>query len=727
MNDKTVIVSDSAGGISALPTEYELEHYTIKHVLGAGGFGITYRAEHKGLGKQFAIKEYFPESFAVREQSVVRATTSGKQDYEWGLKRFLEEARMLARFEHPAIVGVHHIFEEKGTAYLVLEYVEGQSLGSWLKELGRAPTQSELDDILAPLLDGLSLVHAEGFLHRDIAPDNIYMRSDGSPVLLDFGSAREAMGKRSKLVSAIVKSGYSPPEQYTTDAEAQGAWTDLYALAATLYHAISGNPPQEATSRQLTDRLTSALEVGKDEYRETFLKAIDWALALRPEERPQSIAEWRAALLDGEDGSATTQRFAGTGGAKPSAPPPPRIQTDLSVDFPYAAILAAGFAVLAVIGAIIWFVTSGEDTQRVVTTTTPPPEENNDGSTKPTRRGETTTTTTTTTQEQPPVSLNWTSYKNPRFGFTVEYPDNILQPNPESVNGDGRTFVSQDNNTLLTVRGQHNGENVTPAAYLKELTEGFPEYRGADIFRQSENGFIITGTRAWKEYGLVVLFGCNNTIINSLEFELPLTLGEQQTYQDIFSRMVRNFQTGKGADTAANCPSEKLVTTTPAQPTQQTAARIDQTLNAARGFSWSSGTLQQGIWGASVQNANGSSLLINCDIAGGNPGSGLVRFQIKKPGVKTANAAYNTKFLIDELIDAASFDVSAGNGSARIQRLHPRQDQGIGWLKSVVGLVSVANFVTVEVPELEIKQSFSLAGASRALSRCLTGPTIANK
>lgn len=306
MTDKTTLNRDETIGHAALPIGYDLDHYRLDHVLGSGGFGITYKAEHKGLGKDFAIKEYFPEALAVRERSEIRATTSGQKDFEWGLARFLDEARMLARFDHPAIVNVHHIFEAQGTAYLVMEFVDGRSLSSWMKEQDSAPAQEDLDDVVAPLLDALEAVHGAGYLHRDIAPDNIYVRENGTPVLLDFGSARAAVNTKTRSVSAIIKAGYSPIEQYTTDVEAQGAWTDIYALAATLYRVVTGEVPQESTSRQLVDRLVPAHQAAEGRYRHTFLQAIDKGLTLDPAARPQSIADWREALLHQEDVGQTS-------------------------------------------------------------------------------------------------------------------------------------------------------------------------------------------------------------------------------------------------------------------------------------------------------------------------------------------------------------------------------------------------------------------------------------
>lgn len=218
-----------------LPEGTKLDHYVIHSVLGSGGFGITYLAKHSLLGRLYAIKEYFPNEFSYREGQSVRSRPQSKSTYKWGLERFLSEARALARFKHPSIVDVISVFEANHTAYMVLNYEQARDWGAWSAELGRPSTQAELDKILLALLGALEAMHARELLHRDIAPDNVLIRPDGTPVLIDFGSAREAIRGHSRVMSAIVKRGYSPPEQYTSRPELQGPWSDVYALAATLY------------------------------------------------------------------------------------------------------------------------------------------------------------------------------------------------------------------------------------------------------------------------------------------------------------------------------------------------------------------------------------------------------------------------------------------------------------------------------------------------------------
>jgi serine/threonine protein kinase len=215
------------------------------------------------------------------------------------LERFVEEAQTLAKFNHPNIVKVHRVFNANNTAYMVLHFEEGQNLKAWLRSLKRAPRQKELDAIVAPLLDALETIHRADFLHRDVAPDNIIIRSAGDPVLIDFGAARSdiAAHSKTKTVSALVKPGYSPYEQYAETSRQQGPWTDIYAFSATLYHAVTGKRPPDSPSRMLKDEMVPVREAALGGFRASFLEAIQQGLALAVDGRPQSVAAWRAALL----------------------------------------------------------------------------------------------------------------------------------------------------------------------------------------------------------------------------------------------------------------------------------------------------------------------------------------------------------------------------------------------------------------------------------------------
>ncbi|MFT3732483.1 MAG: serine/threonine-protein kinase [Hyphomicrobium sp.] len=286
----------------ALPDGTELAgDYKIVRVLGAGGFGVTYLADEPELARKVSIKEYFPSDFALRTENLEATPRSESctSDYNWGLDRFIDEAQTLAKFDHHNIVKVHRIFRANNTAYMVLRFEEGKSLKNWLKDLGRAPRQKELDQIVAPLLDALEVIHKADFLHRDIAPDNIIIRNSGDPVLIDFGAARSdiAAHSKTKTVSALVKPGYSPYEQYAETSRQQGPWSDIYAFAATLYHAVTGKRPPDSPSRMLKDEMVPVRDAALAGYRASFLAAIGQALALSVDARPRSVAEWRGALL----------------------------------------------------------------------------------------------------------------------------------------------------------------------------------------------------------------------------------------------------------------------------------------------------------------------------------------------------------------------------------------------------------------------------------------------
>lgn len=282
----------------ALPPGFRLHEYRIDRVLGQGGFGITYLATDVNLNSRVAIKEYLPEEIAFRAsgKTVSAHSTRHRERYQNGLDSFLIEARTLATFRHPNIVRVARFFEAHQTAYMVLEYERGSPLKEWwAKRANKA--EKELSLLLQPLLDGLSVVHAAGFLHRDIKPDNIQVRKgDGSLVLLDFGSARQAVGASGQTDIAVTP-GYAPIEQYE-DGD-QGAWTDIYAFGATLYWLVTGKKPPDALDRQMApqDPLVPATQAGEGRYSPQFLGAIDWALKLEPTERPQDIAAWRRALF----------------------------------------------------------------------------------------------------------------------------------------------------------------------------------------------------------------------------------------------------------------------------------------------------------------------------------------------------------------------------------------------------------------------------------------------
>ncbi|MCK5876505.1 MAG: protein kinase [Candidatus Marithrix sp.] len=288
---------------NALPQGFKLFEYEIQYVLGKpGGFGITYLAIDTHLRQSVAIKEYLPSDFAIREgrSTVYVKSSSYDESFQWGLKCFIEEAQVLAKFNHHNIVRVSRFFELNGTAYMVMEYQDGQSLTEFLKQQ-RVLTEEELKTIVVPLLNGLEEIHHAGVLHRDIKPNNIYLRDDNTPVLLDFGSARFAIGQKTRSVTSIVTPGYAPLEQYDNEIKDQGPWTDIYALGAVMYNAITGESPPAATRRVMKDPMIPAVKVGAGRYSRSLLLSIDWALQLSEEDRPQTVDQWREKMLASSD------------------------------------------------------------------------------------------------------------------------------------------------------------------------------------------------------------------------------------------------------------------------------------------------------------------------------------------------------------------------------------------------------------------------------------------
>ena len=281
----------------ALPQGTRIRDFEFHRVLGHGGFGMTYLGWNIALDIPVAIKEYLPADLATRESdmSVVPQSSQVASDFQWGLERFLDEARTLARFQHPNIVRVHHFFEAHSTAYIAMDYVEGEDLSAYLTRKGTL-SEKELKDILYPLLNALEVIHQADFLHRDIKPGNIVLRDvDGSPVLLDFGAARQAIGAKSRSVTSIVTPGYAPIEQYSSRGR-QGAWTDIYALGGVCYRALTGQVPEDATDRVRHDPLVPVSQRCAGRASGAFLSAIDVALSVDEGDRPQSVAAWRAEM-----------------------------------------------------------------------------------------------------------------------------------------------------------------------------------------------------------------------------------------------------------------------------------------------------------------------------------------------------------------------------------------------------------------------------------------------
>lgn len=299
--------------------------YLVGKILGKpGGFGITYLGWDSQLATFVAIKEYLPRDIAGRHfdrLSVSAHTSADSEHFRYGMEQFLQEARTLAQFDHPNVVRVRSFFQENGTAYLVMDYLQGNSLYDHLTQVGGRMTEQAALDTMLPLLDGLREVHSKGFLHRDIKPQNIYITTVGRAILLDFGTARQAFGERNRGMTTILTPGYAPWEQYHRHGK-QGAWTDIYACAATLYHIVTGMVPPEAAERVAQDTLQPpiALVPGLSPH---FSYAVMQALSIDPANRPQTVAEFQGALKGQSVAGPTPPPLY----APPTAPPPPPAYT----------------------------------------------------------------------------------------------------------------------------------------------------------------------------------------------------------------------------------------------------------------------------------------------------------------------------------------------------------------------------------------------------------------
>ena len=280
-----------------LPAGARIEEFEIVRELGRGGFGITYLARDHALHRLVAVKEYYPVDWSMRQAggSIGPRSTTMAADYAWGLEKFVAEARVLARLDHPGIVKVHRIVEAGGSAYIAMEHIDGHSLADELLNSGPLPVP-QVRRLLQRLAEGLAEVHAAGLLHRDVKPANVMLRArDGSPVLIDFGAARQQMGQQSRSITTILTPGYAPIEQYSKRGR-QGPWTDVYALGAVGYAALSGRAPDDATERTMEDRLPPVDAVAASPVSGELAGAVMAALATDLRERPQDMAEWMAML-----------------------------------------------------------------------------------------------------------------------------------------------------------------------------------------------------------------------------------------------------------------------------------------------------------------------------------------------------------------------------------------------------------------------------------------------
>ena len=314
---------------NALPIGTMLGEFEIIDLVGEGGFGIVYLAQDHSLHRKVALKEYMPASLASRghDASVSVRSERHRETFGIGLRSFVNEARILAQFDHAALVKVYRFWEANGTAYMVMPFFSGQTLQDALRQRDDAPEEAWIRKILSPVMDALAIIHEDHIYHRDIAPDNIMLLAGDRPVLLDFGAARRVISDMTQALTVILKPGYAPIEQYAEmPGMKQGPWTDVYALAAVVYFMILNRKPPPAVGRMMQDSYEPLmLSEMAGRYSDQFLQGIDRCLNVKAEDRPQSIAAMREAIgfANTVAAHAPSPVPAKAAPAKPAAAPAP--------------------------------------------------------------------------------------------------------------------------------------------------------------------------------------------------------------------------------------------------------------------------------------------------------------------------------------------------------------------------------------------------------------------
>lgn len=341
-----VAAADRAAGTSsvALPTGTRLsDEFEIVGLVGQGGFGIVYLADDHSLQRRVAVKEYMPASLAMRGESsrVVLKSERDADTFGVGLRSFVNEARLLARFDHPALLKVFRFWEANGTAYMAMPYYAGRTLKQVIESSASPPDEAWMRRVLLPVMDALALLHSENCFHRDVAPDNIMLLEGDKPVLLDFGAARRVIGDMTQALTVILKPGYAPIEQYAEmSGVRQGAWTDVYALAAVVHWMITGHTPPPAVGRMMSDSYEPLVRLAGERYSQRFLQGIDRSLSVRGEDRPQSMAAMRDLLGWNPSPPTATEQARITANLSPSA-------ADQNDQAPTSAVPAARQPLLA--------------------------------------------------------------------------------------------------------------------------------------------------------------------------------------------------------------------------------------------------------------------------------------------------------------------------------------------------------------------------------------------
>ena len=343
-----------------LPVGSRLAEFEVTRIVGQGGFGVVYEAWDPTLERVVAIKEYLPSLLSARQldRAVVPLSERHRETFDLGMRSFINEARLLAQFDHPSLLKVYRSWQERGTTYMVMPFYRGDTLRQVLAATPGGVEEAWLMRMMDGVTQALAVMHAAHCYHRDIAPDNIILlESSGRPVVLDFGAARRVISDKTQTITVILKPGYAPIEQYADmPGMAQGAWTDVYALAALMHVAVCGRAPPPSVARLLSDAYVplATNEALLQRYSPRLLAAIDAGLAVRPEARPQSMAALREALGLTAVPAAKRPTAGGTArGVKPASVAPP-VPTGKG-----RFVAAAAVAALVAIAAAWWLLQSG--------------------------------------------------------------------------------------------------------------------------------------------------------------------------------------------------------------------------------------------------------------------------------------------------------------------------------------------------------------------------------
>lgn len=696
------------------------EDYVIERELGSGGFGITYLAKDKSLGIQVAIKEYFPATLAYRDAGVTvhAVSDTDEESYNWGLERFLAEARTLARLRHPNIVRVSRYFKENGTAYMVLGFVVGQDLEAWLRSLGRPPKQKELDHIVGPLLDALTVVHGADIVHRDIKPANIYIqKSDREPILLDFGAARQALGEQTRATAAFVSPGYSPPESHLNDPAQQGPWTDIYGMAATLYRAVTGKAPVQVVNR-LSDKDDTpvAQQISNaGDYRPGFLAAIDRGMKLRREERPQTVAAWRAMLFGAVADDDTVVRAADDDTVV-VAPPGSKLP-DTVVRQPTPAALSTNkrrivAGALAVLGlAALYYIYSsfeqGLNTTRPNEFAQPAPAP----------------------QTQPPQGTS--QYRNARFGYSFSYPRNLLVAQDPPQNGAGQAFQSADGTLQVNSFASFNSDGSTQEEFLAQVRND-PRYRDARVTSSDSEGFSMLFNDANQVNAYVALFSCNNQIVNVVDVSFAAGGANFERDRSAATVITSTFRTGQGEDTPPDCdspqPDANANTSPPPAPQADTSQSFptpqptdlftDQSLRRLAVYGWSASGLENGLWTAGINSNAGSLLNVKCSRGPGERRSGRVELLLSNVSI---SGEHQVNAIIGSYTDGGVLNFVTADGASTGVLDIDETDENAGNLLRFLRNLASGQSLVLQIPSANIQDEFTLFEADRALAPCLGG------